>query len=137
MIIDVGATDEFVPGTPQVCDINGREVVVVSTGGEWFGVRNICPHQTETLALGLVRPEIKTGDGIGRYRVTDRMLIACPRHVWGFDLKTGHCVVDPTLRVRAYTVYEHDGRVLVDDGRAEPPTNQDKQTARRTASTTH
>jgi nitrite reductase/ring-hydroxylating ferredoxin subunit len=136
MIIDVGASDEFVPETPRICDINGREVVVVSSGGEWFGVRNICPHQTETLALGLVRPEIKTGDEIGRYRVTDRMLIACPRHVWAFDLKTGHCVVDPTLRVRAYSVYEQDGRVLVEDGRPNPPTQQDIQTT-KTAGATH
>ena len=136
MIIDVGATDDFVPGKPRVCDINGREVVIVSAGGEWFGVRNICPHQTETLALGLVRPEIKTGDGIGRYRVTERMLIACPRHVWGFDLKTGHCVVDPTLRVRAYNVYEQDGRVLVDDGRPDPPQKQNAQPT-ETASPTY
>jgi hypothetical protein len=84
----------------------------------------------------VVRPEIRTGDEIGHYRVTERMLIACPRHVWGFDLRTGHCVVDPTLRVRAYTVYEEDGRVLVDDGRPDPPTKQDTQIT-ETASATH
>jgi nitrite reductase (NADH) small subunit len=116
MIIDVGATDEFAPGAPRICDVSGREVVVVTSDGEWFAVRNVCPHQTETLAKGLVRPEIKTGAELGRYRTTNRMLIACPRHVWAFDLRTGRCVVDPTLRVRAYTVSVQDGRVFVDDG---------------------
>ena len=125
MIIDVGSTDDFVPGAPRVCDVNGREVVVVNSGGEWFGVRNVCPHQTETLARGLVRPEIKTGAQLGTFRVTDRMLIACPRHVWAFDLRTGHCVVDPTLRVRAYSVSVQDGRVLVDDGRPGAPATRE------------
>lgn len=124
MIIDVGSTDEFVPGKPRICDVNGREVVVVNAGDEWFAVRNICPHQTETLAKGLVRPEIKAGPELGTYRATERMLIACPRHVWAFDLRTGHCVVDATLRVRAYTVSTDNGRVLLDDGRPQPPTKQ-------------
>jgi nitrite reductase/ring-hydroxylating ferredoxin subunit len=132
MIIDVGSTDEFVPGTPRICDVNGREVVVVNAGGEWFGVRNVCPHQTETLARGLVRPEIKTGAQLGRYRATDRMLIACPRHVWAFDLRTGHCVVDPTLRVRAYTVSAQDGRVFVDDGRPQAPARHKAKTVEAT-----
>jgi nitrite reductase/ring-hydroxylating ferredoxin subunit len=128
MIVDVGSTDDFVPEKPRVCNVKGREVVVVNSGDEWFGVRNVCPHQTETLALGRVRPEIKTGAQLGRYRATTRMLIACPRHVWAFDLRTGHCVVDPTLRVRAYTVSVEDGRVLVDDGRPEAPANREAQT---------
>jgi nitrite reductase/ring-hydroxylating ferredoxin subunit len=128
MIIDVGSIDEFVPGKPRVCNVNGREVVVVTADGEWFAVRNICPHQTETLAKGLVRPEIKAGPELGTYQVTERkrMLIACPRHVWAFDLRTGHCVVDATLRVRAYTVSTDNGRVLIDDGRP-TPTKQDAQ----------
>lgn len=128
MIIDVGSTDDFVAGKPRICDVNGREVVVVNAGDEWFGVRNVCPHQTETLGRGRVMPEIKAGAHLGTYRATDRMLIACPRHVWAFDLRTGHCVVDPTLRVRAYTVSLQDGRVLVDDGRPEAPARREAKT---------
>jgi 3-phenylpropionate/trans-cinnamate dioxygenase ferredoxin subunit len=128
MNVDVGSTDEFIPGKPRVCTVGGREVVVVNSGQEWFGVRNVCPHQTETLALGRVRQEIKTGAQLGTYRATERMLIACPRHVWAFDLRTGYCVVDPTLRVRAYRVSVEDGRVLVDDGRPGAPANREAET---------
>ena len=125
MIVDVGSTDEFVPGTPRVFDVNGREVVVVKWGEDWFGLRNVCPHQTETLGRGVVRPEIKTGARVGEYRVTERPLIACPRHVWTFDLRTGQCTVDPHLRVRAYTVSVQDDRVLVDDGRPQAPAKRE------------
>jgi 3-phenylpropionate/trans-cinnamate dioxygenase ferredoxin subunit len=133
MIVDVGPADEFASDAVRVVDVNGREVCVVSTGGEWFGVRNICPHQTETLARGFVKPEIKLGAQLGEFRVTDRMLIACPRHCWAFDLRTGQCVVDPNLRVRAYAVTVEDGRVLVDDGRREAPAGRGVETVEASA----
>jgi len=64
--------------------------------------------------------EIGPGRRIGDFALTGRPLIACPRHVWTFDLRTGQCTVDPRLRVRAYAVKERDGRVLVDDGVGSP-----------------
>src|SRR5260221_475091 len=82
VIVDVGAADEFAPGVVGVFDVNGREVCVVNVGDEWFGLRNICPHQTETLARGRVRPDVVAGEKLGDYKVTDRMLITCPRHCW-------------------------------------------------------
>jgi 3-phenylpropionate/trans-cinnamate dioxygenase ferredoxin subunit len=136
MIVDVGAVDEFAPDTVRVFDVNGREVCVVQSGGEWYGLRNICPHQTETLALGTVRPEIKPGARFGQVRTTDRMLLTCPRHCWAFDLRTGQCVVDPNLRVRAYAVSTEAGRVLVDDGRPEKPTAKRAEPAHETADQT-
>jgi nitrite reductase/ring-hydroxylating ferredoxin subunit len=129
MIVDVGSADEFPPRAVRVVEVSGREVCVVQADGEWFAVRNVCPHQTETLARGFVRPEIKAGKELGEFRVTDRLLIACPRHCWAFDLRTGDCVVDPKLRVRAYSVAVEDGRVLVDDGRRETPATREAETA--------
>ena len=52
MIVDVGAAEEFVPGKARVFRISGREVLVLKWRDEWFGLRNVCPHQTETLAKG-------------------------------------------------------------------------------------
>lgn len=137
MIVDVGAAGEFAPGVVGVVDVNGREVCVVNVGDEWFGLRNICPHQTETLARGRVRPDVVAGEKLGDYKVTDRMLITCPRHCWAFDLRSGHCVVDPTLRVRAYTVSVQDGRVLVDDGRPETPAKREAKTVEAAADRAH
>jgi 3-phenylpropionate/trans-cinnamate dioxygenase ferredoxin subunit len=121
VIVDIGASEEFQPGRPRVFIIEGREVMVVHWGEEWFGLRNVCPHQTEMLANGVVHEEIGAGACVGEYRLTGRPLIACPRHVWTYDLRTGQCTVDPQLRVRAYRVSVSDGRVLVDDGGPEVP----------------
>jgi nitrite reductase/ring-hydroxylating ferredoxin subunit len=65
-----------------------------------------------------VHEEIGPGECVGEFRLTGRPLLACPRHVWTFDLASGQCTVDPQLRVRAYKVSVEEGRVLVDDGRA-------------------
>jgi nitrite reductase/ring-hydroxylating ferredoxin subunit len=67
------------------------------------------------LAGGCVVEEIGPGDVVGEFKATGRPLIACPRHVWTFDLRSGQCTVDPSLRVRAYNVEARGGRVLVDD----------------------
>ena len=128
MSVDVGSTDEFVPGKPRVFDVNGREVLIVNWRDDWFALRNVCPHQTEILATGGVTEEIGPGERVGQLRVTGRALIACPRHVWTFDLRTGQCTVDPSLRVRAYRVLVQDGRVLVDDGRPERSPRRPAQT---------
>lgn len=100
--------------------VAGRELLVVNWGDEWFALRNVCPHQTEILASGSVVEEIGPGQRIGDFALTGRALIACPRHVWTFDLRTGQCTVDPGLRVRAYAVEVRDGRVFVDDGVGAP-----------------
>jgi nitrite reductase/ring-hydroxylating ferredoxin subunit len=113
--VDVGPADEFAEGKPRVVDVDGREVFVVNWGASWFALRNVCPHQTEMLAGGVVVEEIGAGARVGEVRRTGRPLIACPRHVWTYDLATGQCTVDPQLRVRAYDVSVRDGRVLVDD----------------------
>jgi 3-phenylpropionate/trans-cinnamate dioxygenase ferredoxin subunit len=119
VIVDVGAATDFVPGEPRVVVIDGRQVLVVTWRDGWYGLRNVCPHQTEALATGGVTEEIGRGSRLGELSLTGRPLIACPRHVWTFDLRTGACTVDPRLRVRAYDVFVREERVLVDDGRPE------------------
>lgn len=41
-------------------------------------------------------------------------LLVCPWHTWGYELKTGRCAVEPSLRIRTYTVEIRNGHVWVD-----------------------
>lgn len=53
--------------------VNGRSVLIVFHGGEFYLVKNKCPHQGAKL------------DGA----VCEDGMIVCPWHRYGFDLKTG------------------------------------------------
>ena len=80
-------------------------------------MRNVCPHQTERLCTGRAHPTVECGDELGTLRVVeDRPVLACPRHLWTFDLHSGQCTVDPSLRIRAHDVRVVDGRVIVHAG---------------------
>ncbi|MGN6564337.1 MAG: Rieske (2Fe-2S) protein, partial [Thermomicrobiales bacterium] len=37
----------------------------------------------------------------------------CPWHLWEFDITTGHCLVDPKMRVKTYPVTIEEGMVVV------------------------
>ena len=40
-------------------------------------------------------------------------IIRCPWHLWEFEVATGRCLVDATVRVKTYPVSIEDGQVVV------------------------
>jgi nitrite reductase (NADH) small subunit len=109
--VDVGSAEELRVEGRLVARVEGREVGVVvdATDGRVFGVRNRCPHHGAPLCLGRVR-EREAGEP-GRYELGGRRALRCPWHGWEFDLATGRCLDDPTLRVAVYPAEVADGRV--------------------------
>ncbi len=49
----VARADEIAPGERKIVDIGGRSVGVFNIGGEYFALRNRCPHQGGPLCAGL------------------------------------------------------------------------------------
>lgn len=97
-----------------VVSARGRELVLARWGGQVFVLRNICPHQSQSFECGGVRERlVATGGGDIAPDFEDPILI-CPFHGWEFQLRTGHCTTDATLRVKRYPAREEDGRVLVE-----------------------
>lgn len=98
-------------GHRKIVKIDGREIGVFNVDGNYHGLRNICPHRSGPLCLGRLRPNVEWD---GREFVYDREdeVLKCPWHNWEFDIKTGECRVDPSLRVRSYRV-EREGDDIV------------------------
>ncbi len=101
----VAAADEILPGDRKIVEIAGRSIGVFNLDGEFFGLRNRCPHQGGPLCLG------KQGGFIssslpGEYEYSRRgEILKCPWHGWEFDLRTGQSWFDPQrVRVRQYDV---------------------------------
>jgi len=96
-----------------VARIAGRElgVVVLEAGGELRAIRNRCPHHGAPLCLGRVQERL-TGTP-GSYVRSGRLTLRCPWHGWEFDLETGVCPDDESMRAAVYPVRVDAGRVLV------------------------
>ena len=116
MLVDACSTQELVEGRPTVVKVKGREIAVIQWRGEVHAVRNICPHQTQSLSSGHVRSSFSAeADRISRLLVDDDdPVLVCPVHTWSFSLRTGQCAVDEGLRVRRYDTVVADGRILID-----------------------
>ena len=85
--------------------LEGRSIGVFNVGGDFFALRNVCPHQGGPLCQGVLSGFVVPG-GPGEYRYLRRgEILRCPWHGWEFDVRTGQSYVDPArTRVRTYPV---------------------------------
>lgn len=116
--VDIGAVDNFEPGTPYRVMVRNRALVVVRHGDRFYALRDTCPHQGARLSDGQVSGTT-LADSVGgpRQYARDGEILRCPWHGWQFDIKTGYTLVDSArTRVRTYSVRAQDGRVCVDIG---------------------
>src|SRR6187402_1381634 len=101
----VGAVEDIPPGERKIVEIAGRSIGVFNVGGEFYALRNTCPHQGGPLCQGQLTGFLMARVP-GDYSYTRRgEILRCPWHGWEFDVKTGQSWFDPTqTRVRAYSV---------------------------------
>jgi nitrite reductase/ring-hydroxylating ferredoxin subunit len=132
----VARAEEIPPGTRKLVEIGGRSIGVFNLGGEYFALRNRCPHQGGPLCAGFQFAPLRSA-GPGDYeRGGDGEVIRCPWHGWEFEIRTGRSWFDPDrTRVRAYqatvrTLPEADPD-LVALNRATPGIDAETYPARR------
>ncbi len=96
-----------------IARISGREIGVLldRATGDVHAVRNRCPHHGAPICLGAVRE--RSAGAPGRYELDGRRVLHCPWHGWEFDLESGRCPEDGSMRVAVYPVRLEAGRVLV------------------------
>ena len=110
--VDVGAAADLARAGRLVARVNGREIgVVAEPDGTLRGIRNRCPHHGGPLCLGRVSERV--GGEPGVYELAGTRTLRCPWHGWEFDLETGVCVDEPSLRAAVYPVRVAHGRVFV------------------------
>jgi nitrite reductase/ring-hydroxylating ferredoxin subunit len=116
----VARVEELPPGERKVVEVAGRSIGVFNVRGEYFALRNRCPHQGGPLCLGKTWGLV-TGDLPGQFELSRKgEILACPWHGWEFDMRTGQSWCDPQkLRVRAYEVTVEQGEMI--DGRVKGP----------------
>jgi 3-phenylpropionate/trans-cinnamate dioxygenase ferredoxin subunit len=101
----VATVTEIAPGARKIVDVAGRSIGIFNVGGEFFALRNRCPHQGGPLCTGVLWGSV-TASVPGAYHYSrPGEILRCPWHGWEFDVRTGQSWVDPVrLRVRRYEV---------------------------------
>jgi nitrite reductase/ring-hydroxylating ferredoxin subunit len=87
--------EELPPGERVITEVDGHSIGVFNVAGEFFAVKNDCPHQRAPLCEGRLTGTTQT-DNAGEYewKMPDQ-IIRCPWHGWEFDVKTGKSVFNP------------------------------------------
>jgi Ferredoxin subunits of nitrite reductase and ring-hydroxylating dioxygenases len=95
------ATD-LASGERIIADLDGIEVGVFNIDGEYYALKNDCPHQRASLCEGSLTG-LTTADAPGEFEYErDGEIVRCPWHGWEFDVTTGESVFNPH-RVKAKT----------------------------------
>lgn len=118
----VAAAGEIAPGERKIVTVAGRSIGVFNVGGEFFALRNRCPHQGGALCEGQLWGVLESSlPGEYRYRES-REVVACPWHGWEFHLRSGQSWCAPErLKVSRYEVALVDGAELPADPEAPAP----------------
>jgi nitrite reductase/ring-hydroxylating ferredoxin subunit len=99
----VAKVGEIPPGGRKIVEVAGRSIGVFNIGGEFFALRNQCPHSGGPLCEGVLSGFLRS-DAPGEYDYVRRgEILRCPWHQWEFDVRTGQSWFDPVkMRVRRY-----------------------------------
>ncbi len=108
----VARIDEIPSGGRKIVSVAGREIGIFNVNGEFFALRNICPHRGAPVCLGRLRPHVEGSLGGDFVFQREGEVLKCPWHEWEFDIKTGLALHSPGMRVRTFQV-ERRGLELV------------------------
>lgn len=101
----VGRASELLPGEVKIVEAERRSVGVFNVHGQYYALRNVCPHQAAPLCLGSIKG-MTLPSRPGEYEWgRDGEILRCPWHGWEFDITTGRSIFNPhRTRVKTYEV---------------------------------
>jgi 3-phenylpropionate/trans-cinnamate dioxygenase ferredoxin subunit len=118
----VATVGEIPIGERKIVDVANRSVGIFNIGGEFFALRNRCPHQGGPVCTGRLAGFLAPAR-VGEY-VYSRPgeVLRCPWHGWEYDVRNGQSWYDPiNPRIRRYEVAVESGAELGDDPDAPVP----------------
>lgn len=92
------AASELEDNKNKAVDIDGKDILICKSGGDFFAVDNMCTHQRAELEGGRIR----------------NCFLSCPLHGVRFDLRTGAPKGELTkIPVKTYPISVNDDGNLV------------------------
>ena len=105
---------EIPPGARKLVTVAGRSIGIFNVNGVFCAMRNACIHNQGPVCLGHVGGTYLPSEPDEYRPGLEGQVLRCPWHGWEFDIKTGSNLIDPSLRLRTYSITITDGDVVVD-----------------------
>jgi len=96
--IRIAKADEVSVGNGIVVETNGKCFAVFNVDGAFHVIDNTCLHRGGPLGEGDLE-----GD-----------MVTCPWHGWEYNVKTGHCVNNPSSIIKSYQTVLEEGEVKIE-----------------------
>lgn len=95
--VKVAKKSEIPEDTGKKIEIQGQEIALFKKDGKICAIHSVCPHQGGPLEEG----------GVHEGKVM------CPWHGWEFDIVTGECSFNDSIKVPTFKVKEEGDDVYV------------------------
>jgi len=93
----VATTSEIPVGTAKVVEIGGKTIAVFNCEGTFYATDNTCKHRGGPLGEG----------SLSGTKVT------CPWHGWEYEVTSGECSMDASIKVQTFDVKVEGDDLLV------------------------
>lgn len=112
----VCAASDLPPGEKRIVEDaqTGVSIGVFNIGGEFFALKNVCPHLGAPLCLGHVHATHRPSPVFEFRPDLEGRVLRCPWHGWEFDIVTGKALYDAKSRVASYLcTVDENGDIVV------------------------
>lgn len=99
---DVASIDDIIPGTGAPARLGNKQIAIFRDKQDVYAVDNLDPFSdANVLSRGLLAD------------MAGRLCVASPVYKQHFCLKTGECLEDESVNIKAYPVTLRDDRILI------------------------
>ena len=95
--VRVASASEIAPGTGKVVEVGGKTLAVFNAAGTFYATENACKHRGGPLGEGAL----------------NGTTVTCPWHGWEYDVRSGECQMDPSIKVQQFDVKVQGDDVLI------------------------
>ena len=95
--VKVAQKSEIPSDTGKYVQAQGKDIALFKVNDKVCAIEHICPHQGGPLAEGGIEGNVVT----------------CPWHGWQFDVTTGECTFNPSIKQGTFPVKEEGEAVFV------------------------
>lgn len=116
--IFVGTQEEFADDVRKIVTAAGTEIGIFRCNDQFYAFENKCGHAGGPVCEGIILGKVEAVLAEDKSVVTERFSqdeinISCPWHGVEFDLATGACISDRSLKLRSFQVVQKGNEVYL------------------------